>query len=414
MADQQKPKFSPREFLKARRPEKFSDTIREERSALDRSQLEYHLATITSRSQENDFQRFAHHLCERTICPNIVPQTGPTGGGDSKVDGETYPVAEELALLWYVGVTGEAARERWAFAVSAKEDWAPKLRSDVGKAVATNRGYMKAFFVTNQAVPDRKRAEEEDKLRAAHGLDVRILDRTWILDRVFADRLENLAIEDLRATALSHQVAVKGPSDSQRERALEEVDRRLTEAVAAGRPGAHLAEEAIEAAKLARAIERSRDEVVGRFRRAEELASKYGTSRLQVEASYQLAWTLYWWYEDYPAFIQQYSRVESLVKDSRNVYDLEQLTNLWFCLVGKPTQEALAAAGILFVSLTATLTTALERLRDEPDRPSTSLQAEAHLTHVALTKAMRDGTPMDSQIVALRDILLRSKGSRPA
>jgi hypothetical protein len=410
MADQQKPKFSPREFLKARRPEKFSDTIREERPALDRSQLEYHLATITSRSQENDFQRFAHHLCERTICPNIVPQTGPTGGGDSKVDGETYPVAEELALLWHVGVTGEAARERWAFAVSAKEDWAPKLRSDVGKAVATNRGYKKAFFVTNQAVPDRKRAEEEDKLRAAHGLDVRILDRTWILDRVFADRLEDLAIEDLRATALSHQVAVKGPSDSQRERALEEVERRLTEAVAAGRPGAHLAEAAIEAAELARAIERPSDEVVGRFRRAEELAGQHGTSRLQVEASYQLAWTLYWWYEDYPAFIQQYARVESLAKESRNVYDLEQLANLWFCLVGKPTQEALAAAGRTFGSLTATLTTALERLRDEPDRPSTSLQAEAHLAHVALTNAAREGKPMDSQIVALRDILLRSKG----
>ena len=53
---------SPHELLKARRPEKFSDSVSHEVPALDRSLLEYHLETLTSRSQENDFENFARRL----------------------------------------------------------------------------------------------------------------------------------------------------------------------------------------------------------------------------------------------------------------------------------------------------------------------------------------------------------------
>ena len=91
-------RFSPRQFLKARRPEKFSDSVREDVPALDRSILEYHLETLTNRNQETDFERFARRITEREICPNLLPHTGPTGGGDSKVDTETYPVADALSL----------------------------------------------------------------------------------------------------------------------------------------------------------------------------------------------------------------------------------------------------------------------------------------------------------------------------
>src|SRR5947209_3886990 len=89
---------SPREFLKARRPERFSDSEPIIVPVLDRSILEYYLDTLTNRSQEADFARFALRLAEREVCPNLLPQTGPTGGGDSKVDSETYPVADALSL----------------------------------------------------------------------------------------------------------------------------------------------------------------------------------------------------------------------------------------------------------------------------------------------------------------------------
>src|SRR5258708_5130359 len=180
-----KPKFSPKSFLKARRPERFSDSVFRETTQLARSGLEFHLGTITSRSQETEFAKFAHHLCRFTICPNLLPQTGPTGGGDSKVDSETYPISGDLALIWTGCWDSKAATERWAFAFSAKEDWLSKVQSDIKKISETKREYKKAFFVTNQYVRDKKRAETEDDLRTKYGIDLRILDLTWILDEVF-------------------------------------------------------------------------------------------------------------------------------------------------------------------------------------------------------------------------------------
>jgi hypothetical protein len=123
--------FSPREFLKARRPERFSDSEPVSVPVLDRSMLEYHLGTMTNRSQEADFARFALRLAEREVCPNLLPQTGPTGGGDSKADTETSPVADKLSDIWCSGIGREARSERWAFAISAKKEWRAKVKSDV-------------------------------------------------------------------------------------------------------------------------------------------------------------------------------------------------------------------------------------------------------------------------------------------
>jgi hypothetical protein len=195
------PAMSPREFLRSRRPERFSDSVVVNQPGLDRSLLEYHLETITNRSQEVAFATFARRLAEFEICPNLLPQTGPTGGGDSKVDSETYPVAEEIALGWFTGIGSEAASERWGFAFSAKKKWRDKVTSDLRKMVGTGRGYTRAFFLSNQYIPDKDRAEVEDKLRKELGLDIRILDRTWILNKVFENGRESLAVEELKLSA---------------------------------------------------------------------------------------------------------------------------------------------------------------------------------------------------------------------
>lgn len=201
---------SPKEFLRRRRPERFSDSTFIKEKEFDRQHLEYHLHTLTSRSQEADFERFARQLAEREICPNLLPQTGPTGGGDSKVDSETYPVANNLALAWYTGSDTKAACERWAFAFSAKKRWRDKARSDIEKLVSTGRGYVKAFFMTNQHVSDRTRADFEDRLRKKFELDVRILDRTWILNRVFTGRHSDLVENELKLRIQTKRVAQMG------------------------------------------------------------------------------------------------------------------------------------------------------------------------------------------------------------
>lgn len=380
--------FSPRQFMKARRPERFSDSVAENLRILDRSMLEYHLASVTSRSQEADFQRFAHRLTQKEICPNLLPQTGPTGGGDSKVDTETYPVADGLALIWFRGVGREAASERWAFAFSAKEDWRAKVQSDIKKIAETSRGYTKAFFVTNQFVPDRVRAEVEDSLREQCGMDVRILDRSWILDRTFGGGHELLAIEELRlASSVLTQVR-KGPLDLRRETELAEVEARIEAATQEGRLGSQFVNDCIEAATLARSLERPRTEVDGRFSRADRAADKFGSPHQRLVNAYQAAWTNYWWYEDYEVLAKLYGEAEKHARGTENAYDLELLSNLWFVLHSSVGSGNLAEGIAKLEERTRTLSTELERLSAQDWKPSTALQARTLLLHMRLVMSV--------------------------
>ena len=69
--------------MKMRRPERFSDTVIAKKGNLNRSILEYKLEVLTSNSQEHEFQNFCFKLSQLEIAPNLRPQTGPSGGGDS-------------------------------------------------------------------------------------------------------------------------------------------------------------------------------------------------------------------------------------------------------------------------------------------------------------------------------------------
>ena len=402
--------FSPKEFLMARRPERFSDSIVQEGPTLDRSMLEYHLDTLTNRSQEVKFEHFARRLAEREICPNLLPQTGPTGGGDSKVDSETYPVADDLSLGWYVGIGREAASERWAFAFSAKKRWRGKVRSDVAKIAATGRGYRKVFFVSNQFIRDKARAEMEDELSAKHGLDVRILDRTWILDRVFSNGHEELAIEELELITSTRKGVRKGPLDTQREGDLEELEERIKEALRQRRFGPPLVDDCINAAILSRELELPRVEIEGRFARAEQVAVKHGTPHQRLECAYQRAWTAFWWYEDYEEFVRLYRTVAERAEGSRNAYDLERLYNLW-CLLRMAVGETdLDETESAFQARTDTLTGELERLSQEENRPSTALQAQTILLEIQLVLKLASQEPLDTVLHDLQDVIRQGAG----
>jgi len=71
--------------MRTRRPELFSDSSHTIEHLLGRSVLDYQLDTLTNRKQENDFEYFCPKLSEKELCPNLLPQTGPTGGGDKEL-----------------------------------------------------------------------------------------------------------------------------------------------------------------------------------------------------------------------------------------------------------------------------------------------------------------------------------------
>ncbi|MEG4035246.1 hypothetical protein QUA03_15600 [Microcoleus sp. S36b_A4] len=369
--------FCPSDFMRARRPYLFSDTQVVGEPLLDRSFLEYHLETLTNRSQEKDFEHFCRRLAEKELCPNLLPQTGPTGGGDSKVDSETYPVSDTVSLRWYEGIGREAASERWAFAISAKKEWRSKVRSDVQGIVETQRGYTLIYFISNQYIKDKDRATIEDELRIKYNVNVRVLDRTWILDKVFQNKREHLAIENLKISSSLTQSIKKGSLDTARESELKELEAQIQDPTRYQGIEYQLVEDCIEAATLSRELEWPRVEVEGRFTRAERVAEQYGTPQQKLQCAYDKAWTSFWWHDDFNTFNRIYDNVERLAVGSNQVKDIELSVRLWQLLWATVQRSQLNASDAKLDTRAKTLRIELQRLQAEQDRPSTVLQSRS-------------------------------------
>lgn len=266
-----RPRYAPSSFMRARRPYLYSDTKGGVEFALTREVLANHLDTITARNEENVFEKFARKLVAVEICPNLRPNTGPSGGGDGKVDTETYEVSAEIADRWYIGQP-EAASERWAFAISAKEKWKSRLRSDVKKIIETDRGYTKVYFITSRNARAKDRADIEAALLEEHGVPVTILDQAWILECVFEHGRVPLAVTALgMSDELKRQITEIGPLDHKRIKQLKTLDAQISDT---SRAPSLVAEDMLEAALAARGLERPRAEVEGRFMQVRSVAQK--------------------------------------------------------------------------------------------------------------------------------------------
>jgi hypothetical protein len=320
--------YTPSGYMRQRHPHLFSDSTVESESCVTREVLSYHLETLTSQKQETAFEAFAHRMCEKFVAPNLRPQTGPTGGGDGKTDAETYPVAEEIALRWFVPGTPKAG-ERFAFAFSAKKDWRTKVKSDVKSIASTSRDYDHIFFVTNQFVPAKDSASVQDEFKKQNGISVTILDRTWLLDRVFDHHSLNIAVEELGVgTGTERQHKKVGPRDYERLQELDELERAIQDGSKyQGQPHA-LAEDALRAAILARGSQKTAHEVDALFDRAVRIARDRKLENHELAATYDWAWTSHFWFEDHVRTNELYSEIERLALTSEESTDLERLNNI--------------------------------------------------------------------------------------
>ncbi len=317
--------FNPKDYLRARRPEEFSDSQEIEETVLTREQFDVYLASLGNRKQETVFESFCFYLAKKEICPNLLPQTGPTGGGDSKVDSETYPVSEATAASWFIGDPERASKERWAFAFSTQKTWQAKVKADVKKIAALDRKYTVVYFISSQYISDKKRAELEDALSKEHGMDVRLLDRTWILDCVINNSRWDVVYQTLNIGDCRKKT-VLGPNDTQREIDLKSLEEGL---VAEGRyKGPQYVEDCLETALLARGLNKPRIEVDGRFDRAERECLKYGSQIQLFRILYKRAWTAHFWFNDHDEFSRLYAKAAPLVLEKELVWILDELVNL--------------------------------------------------------------------------------------
>ncbi len=373
-----RPKLSPRDFLKARRPERFSDSVRKDIGKLDRSVLEYQLATLNRRNLELAFEDFAKKLCEKVICPNLLEQTGPVAGGDGKVDTQTFPVSEQTKVLWFVGVNETSHEDRWAFAVSTEEDWKAKCRKDVRKISATNRDYKKAFCVTNMYTKASQRSDIEDSLKEETGIDVRILDISWIMDQIFSNGYEQLAIDALSIDIDWRREIEVGANDYTKTLRLEELESNIKNEINASKIFSHQLDWLLEVAILSKELEKPVIETKGLFDRAIVASEKFGGSYQQFHAHYQYAWAAYWWFEEIELFREQLRFCVDLAKkigQSGQWGDVVSLLGLYSSHSRSSKNESLTD----YESLASETKSILTSLAGKDERPSNALMSKAYI-----------------------------------
>jgi hypothetical protein len=391
-------RVSPSTFMRGLRPEYYSDTVDRTTYRLDAGRLEYHLESITSRNQHHDFEIFCRKLCQRTICPNLLPSTGPEGGGDSKADSETVPVADEISILSYIGMAN-SGREKWAFAFSAKKTWAEKVRKDVAGIVETERGYKKIFCVTAQFARAKDRSRIEDELTKKYGSAVTILDRSWIVEQVIAGDRKDLAFNYLHIGEEGAHTGRLGPIDYSRAQQLEDVERSLGDAGTFHGMEMQLATEALVAARLSRGLDRPQFETDGRFARAIRLADEYGTFRQKLDANYEHIWTRFWWFDDVDFLNKNYEIFETMVLESDQAKNLELLCNLIQLLFNSVHHDHLTAGAAKLFDRAKRLSDRLDVLKADLDRPNNALEAETsglllELNQALLTRQREAVTPL--------------------
>lgn len=317
---------TPSQLYRVMRPEYFSDSVTE-MEKISRDQFKYILSRVSTDQKQDAFEELTRRCVIKLITPNIIPQTGPTGGGDAKADLVSFPVSKNTSSLSIVseGINGN---EKWAFAISSVQKWSAKMDSDVKKIIETYPDIERIYFCTNQSVSARNRLSKQQKFKETYGIDIFILDLSWFIQAVYDQGCYDDAIEALGLGDDLKQVKKLGPNDTVREKELQELDKIVPKALADGFDD-HYVSLLIDAAKLSRELERPQIEVYGRFAVALEAAKKYGLSQQVFECIYQIAWTEFYWYEDADATYEKYCELKKLLEDEINVVRIEKLFTLF-------------------------------------------------------------------------------------
>lgn len=393
------------------RPEIYSDSEGRTDYELDAAVFDHHLETLTRRNQTQDFETFCRKLCERAICPNLRAQTGPDGGGDSKADGESFAVADELTDVFFEGEPN-SGRERWGFAFSAKAQWQGKIRSDVDGLIKTGRNYDRIICVTSQYIKSKARAGLEDELSQSTGVPITIHDRTWIIEQVIDHGRKDLAFNYLSVGKEITDESRLGPTDYSRQQQLDEIERDLARAASEAGIGRDHVLDALVAAKLSRGMEKPRIETDGRFDRAIRLADKHGTLHQQMEARYERVWTAVWWYDDFGFLNDEYDAIEALAADASHVRTIGFLVNVGQLLFTAVLHDHMGRATIQLDKRIQRIAELLEPMAADGERPNNQLEARAALLHLDMNWA---ATSQDTEALTrvwngYSDIIDRAKG----
>ena len=401
---------TPSQFYRHQRPEYFSDSKIVSQAVLPREQLDYEISQISVNQKHDNFETLCRRLAEKLISPNLIPQVGPTGGGDGKTDSETYPVSNFISDRWYISDNKWNENENWAFAISAKTDWKPKIKSDVKKIIETNRGYTKIYFFSNQKISSKNKKEIQDQTKLDYNVELIVLDAEWILEKVYSNRLINEVIESLNLSRVYLEEKVIGARDSERISELEELESQINSTNRFFEIDFQLVEDCLESAVLSRMLELPRAEIIGKFERVLKFANKLKNIQIKIRVHYQLAWTLINWYDDYEMFYNEFLIVKQMVQEEPNINNIEYYLNLSNILQTiSNVEEAKNILVIDYEKEDQEFVSFIFICSQNEHRPSTSLLSKFYLSFFQIRKNIKNEELISDELVKLKDYFEISK-----
>ena len=397
--------LSPNAYYREVHPEYFSDTIVRYEVPLTAELFDQQMALLSTKKMQSAFENFVVAIAKRLITPNVKPQTGPDGGGDGKVDAETYEVSDDLSDKWISTEETASGKEYWAFAISCKKKWKEKVASDVENLVGTNRGYTKALFFTNQYVKSSTRAETEETLSTKYGIRVEIYDGNWLSHSVFHNGCLQVALDTLAfSDEYKRKTVTVGPNDRVREERLSEIENSILRHIE-GLDTEYI-DELFDTCLLSRALERPKTEIEGRFQRAIRECEHHGSKQQMYNIVYEHAWTSYFWFEDFDTTYKNYLTLKSFLEEHCNVARVEKFTNILSNLVNS------ARAGFINKELAvpemAYVEELEEKLRTNPDRKSSALYLGIYILEQRIIEHMINGEMIDDDLRDIRSLLIES------
>jgi hypothetical protein len=394
-----------------KRPDRFSDSEIINQVTLPKEVLTHQLSIISTNQKQDEFETLCRRLAEKFIAPNLIPQVGPTGGGDGKTDSETYPVSASISDRWFVPENGWEKDEKWAFAISAKKSWKDKAGGDIKKIIGTKRDYTRIYFMTNQLVSSKKKKDAQDEFKNEFNIEVIILDGEWILEKIYNNNLMDLAIDCLNLSNIYGEKKIRlGANDANRLKELEEIENNIANPNRYSEYDFQLVEDALKSAILSRMLERPRDEVEGKFDRAIRFCKRVNNPKQWLRIYYQRAWTYCNWYDDYPLFIEDYRKLKTYISKASNISSIELYFNLFNLLnaISFDRTFSLSDYKIEIEEERREIADILTEIENDKERPNSALTAETYKVLIELTPYIKHKKNPDSLFKELSSITLKS------
>ena len=150
--------------------------------------IKYFVETLNRENGGTLFEQVASTLAEKEICSNILPSTGPFGGGDMGIDLRTHKTYLESSNSFrlYNSTEKTPTKEKIIFAFSIEKDWKSKINNDCKKIIEKYKLKPTVIdFITNQFIKTKDRENKITELKKIYPkIDFEIFDGNWIFNQL--------------------------------------------------------------------------------------------------------------------------------------------------------------------------------------------------------------------------------------